>query len=74
MTMTRVPIGYADSPVFAQLGLDDRPALILGMRSLRAFDRVAIDFADRRILFDLPDGVEATPATRQIFYPSRIGS
>jgi len=74
LTMTKVPIGYADSPVFAQLGLDDRPALILGMQNLRAFDRVAIDFADRRILFDLPDGSRANTATRQLFFPSRIGT
>jgi len=28
--------------------------LILGMSSLRLFDRVAIDFESRQILFDLP--------------------
>ncbi|OBX17760.1 hypothetical protein A9995_14685 [Erythrobacter sp. QSSC1-22B] len=64
LRMERVPIGYAESPVFAQLGLDDRPALILGMQSLRAFDRVAIDFAERRILFDLPDGSRASGFAR----------
>tara|TARA_R110002072_G_scaffold131877_1_gene271897 strand:+ start:3169 stop:4182 length:1014 start_codon:yes stop_codon:yes gene_type:complete len=74
LTMGMVPIGYADSPVFAQLGLADKPALILGMQNLRAFDRVAIDFADRRILFDLPDSARATATTRQIFQPSRIGT
>lgn len=74
LAMTGVPIGYAESPVFAQLGLDDQPALILGMQNLRAFDRVAIDFATRRILFDLADGSRVDSATRQIFSASRIGS
>ncbi len=72
--MGQVPIGYADTPVFAQLGLDDRPALILGMQNLRVFDRVAIDFADRRILFDLPDGSRANAPIRQNFFSSRIGA
>ena len=54
MTLTGVPIGFADSPALAALGLQDRPALILGMGNLRMFERVAIDFASRRILFDLP--------------------
>ena len=50
-------VTFADTPVFAALKLDKRPALILGMRDLRAFDRVAIDFAKRKVLFDLPRGV-----------------
>lgn len=54
MEMKGVPIGFAESPAFAALGLDDEPALILGMSNLRMFDRVAIDFAARKVLFDLP--------------------
>ena len=49
-----VPIGFAPSPVFKTLDLEDQPALILGIRNLRMFDRVAIDFAKRRVMFDLP--------------------
>ena len=52
--LTGVPVGFADSPAFAALGLADKPALILGMGNLRPFDRVAIDFASRRVLFDVP--------------------
>lgn len=51
-----LPVGFADSPAFAALGLADKPALILGLGNLRPFDRVAIDFASRRILFDVPKG------------------
>jgi predicted aspartyl protease len=47
-------VAYADSPVFPALDLEKRPALMLGMRELRLFKRVAIDFGARKILFDLP--------------------
>ena len=50
-------IAYADAPVFTALELDKKPALLLGMRELRLFNRVAIDFSTRRVLFDLPHGV-----------------
>ena len=49
-----LPILFAPSPTFDQLGLTDQPALILGMEQLRLFNRVAIDFASRRVLFDVP--------------------
>jgi predicted aspartyl protease len=58
------PIVFADSPPFHALGLGDKPALILGMRELRLFQRVAIDFETRRVLFDLPRGVQSDPFTR----------
>lgn len=53
---TDLPVAYADSPAFAVLGLDRRPALLLGMDALRLFDRVVIDYTNRRVTFDLPDG------------------
>ena len=49
------PIVYHDAPPFRALGLDNRPAMVLGMGELRLFKRVAIDFNRRRILFDMPD-------------------
>lgn len=49
-----VLIAFADAPPFHALGLDKQPALFLGMRDLRALDRIAIDFSTRRIFFDLP--------------------
>lgn len=51
-----LPVGFTDSPAFAALGLADKPALILGIGNLRPFDRVAIDFSSRRVLFDVPKG------------------
>ena len=49
-----VLIAYADSPHFALLGLDKKPALFLGIRDLRQLDRIAIDFSTRKIYFDVP--------------------
>jgi predicted aspartyl protease len=57
ITFQNVLIAYVDSPAFPALGLDAKPALLLGMRDLRGFDRVAIDFATRKIFFDVPEGV-----------------
>lgn len=57
LELNRVPIGFHDSPAFEVLGLEDKPALILGMRNLRLFNRVAIDFASRKVLFDVPRDV-----------------
>lgn len=52
--LKRMMIAFTDSPVFAQLDLADRPALLLGMNALRGFDKVSIDFATRRVRFLLP--------------------
>ncbi|MFL0672695.1 MAG: aspartyl protease family protein [Erythrobacter sp.] len=59
LRLSNIPLTFADSPVFAALGLADKPVLALGMQHLRLFDRVAIDFAGSRILFDLPRDIEA---------------
>ncbi len=56
ITFQNVLIAYVDSPAFPALDLNEKPALLLGMRDLRAFDRVAIDFAARKIFFDVPEG------------------
>lgn len=54
VTIRKAPIGFADSPAFHALGYTDKPALILGLRNLSMFERVAIDFSSRTVLFDLP--------------------
>ena len=54
LEVSNVPITFADTPAFEALGLQDKPVLSLGMQHLRLFDRVAIDFAKRQIMFDLP--------------------
>ncbi len=51
VVMGGVPVAFADVPPFAHFGLQDRPALMLGMDALRAFKRVEIDFPARRVRF-----------------------
>ena len=62
-TINDFAITFADSPTFAALDLNDRPAMVLGMAELRLFKRVAIDFESNRVLFDMPDGVRITDET-----------
>ena len=47
----QLTLAFADAPPFSRLGLNDEPTLLLGMDVLRKFDRVAIDFAQRKIHF-----------------------
>ena len=70
--LQNVPIAYADGPAFAALGLHKKPSLILGMRDLRLFDRVAIDFESRTVLFDLPRGIAQGNRVNLGFGSSRL--
>jgi predicted aspartyl protease len=44
-----MPVAFADVHPFSKLGLSKRPALLLGMDALRLFDRVSVDFPNRRV-------------------------
>ncbi len=57
LQVSDVALTFADTPAFEALGLNDKPVLALGMQHLRIFDRVAIDFAEQRVLFDVPRDV-----------------
>lgn len=52
--ITNLVIAFTDTPAFTELKLDKAPALFLGMRELRLFKRVSVDFEKRRVMFDLP--------------------
>ncbi|MBB4631048.1 aspartyl protease family protein [Sphingosinicella soli] len=64
VTLMGMPIAFADLPVFRQLGLDTRPAMLLGMNTLRAFEQVAVDFATRKVRFVVPGGGNRETDTR----------
>lgn len=49
-----LPVAFADAAPFQRLGLDKKPALLLGMDALRQFRRVDIDFANRELRLALP--------------------
>lgn len=57
ISLNNVALTFADTPAFEALGLGDKPVLAIGMQHLRIFDRVAIDFAEKRVLFDVPRDV-----------------
>jgi predicted aspartyl protease len=57
VSITNPAVAFADSPIFPALGLADKPAMTLGMRELRLFKRVALDFDTRKVRFDLPPGL-----------------
>jgi predicted aspartyl protease len=61
LTINDMPITFADNYAFAALNLQDRPAILLGMDALNLFDRVLIDFSNRRVGFDLPKRVAQAP-------------
>ena len=48
-------IVFAPAHTFQRLGLADKPALLLGMNALRAFRKVSIDFANRKLRVILRD-------------------
>jgi predicted aspartyl protease len=54
--MADIPVAFADALPFRRFGLADKPALMLGMDTLKLFRRVSIDFANREIRFQLPRG------------------
>jgi predicted aspartyl protease len=57
-------VAFADVHPFRQLQLMDRPALLLGMDAMHLFERVSIDFANRRVRVLLPDSSQQVPITR----------
>jgi predicted aspartyl protease len=52
---------FANAHTFKQLGLDKRPALLLGMNALRAFKKVSIDFANHKLRVILPETGSLNP-------------
>jgi predicted aspartyl protease len=54
-TLNNAPVAFADAHPFKKFGLANKPAMLLGMDILRLFDRVSVDFSNRKIKFVLPD-------------------
>jgi predicted aspartyl protease len=54
VALEKMIIVFADAHTFRQLEMDDRPAILLGMNALRAFELVSIDFSKRRMRVRLP--------------------
>ena len=54
VTLKDLVIMFSDAPIFRSLNLADRPAVLLGMNAMRAFDRVSIDFARKQLRMVVP--------------------
>lgn len=53
VAISGLPVAFANAYVFRHLRMNNRPALFLGMDVLRQFDRVTVDFRNRRANFVL---------------------
>jgi hypothetical protein len=53
VTLRNVPIAFADVPPFGVFGLSDQPGLLVGTDLLGVFRRVSLDFAGRKVRFQL---------------------
>jgi len=56
--LNNLAVVFTDVHTFHQLGLDKKPALLLGMNALRAFKKVSIDFANRKFRVLVPEHSE----------------
>lgn len=65
VSISDLPVTFADNFAFKALGLEKKPAILLGMDAMKLFDRVLVDFANRRVGFDLPKGA-AKPRDLQL--------
>ncbi len=63
--IVNMPIAFADVHPFKKLKLTKRPAILLGMDALQLFDRVSVDFANRRMKV-LPHPRSSLPEATQM--------
>jgi len=66
-TITGLAVVFADAHTFKQLKLDKGPAMLLGMNAMRVFDRVSIDFANKKLRLMLPEH----SSIRDVMFASR---
>ncbi|MBK8375094.1 retroviral-like aspartic protease family protein [Sphingorhabdus sp.] len=64
VNITDLPVTFADNYAFKALNLEKKPAILLGMDAMALFDRVMIDFTNRRVGFDMPRGAQARDPVR----------
>ncbi len=54
VALTDVTVAFASARIFKELGYEGKPAILLGINAMRAFDKVSIDFERKRVRFVLP--------------------
>lgn len=55
VTLGNLAVAFVDAHTFSQLKLTNKPALLLGMNAIRAFKKVSIDFANRKLRVVMPE-------------------
>jgi predicted aspartyl protease len=55
VALTNLAVVFAPAHTFNQLGINDRPAVLLGMNAMRSFRKVSIDFANRTMRVMMPN-------------------
>ena len=55
VTLKDLLVVFADAHTFKTLGFDKKPALLLGMNAMKAFKKVSIDFASRKLRVVIPE-------------------
>lgn len=61
VAISGMPIAFANAHFFTRMRLTRRPALLLGMDTLKMFQRVVVDFPNRRAHFVFPEGYGDAP-------------
>lgn len=56
-SLNTLGVAFVDAHPFTRFGLRGKPAMLLGMDTLRHFRRVSVDFAGRKVRFLLPGEV-----------------
>jgi hypothetical protein len=69
MTLTFTPVVVADLPVFKLWGLNQQPALLIGMDCLRRCARVSIDYRRRELGFELASAQLPQPLQAAVWPP-----
>jgi predicted aspartyl protease/GNAT superfamily N-acetyltransferase len=55
ITLKNLAVVITEAHTFTQLGLEKKPALLLGMNAMRAFKKVSIDFANKKFRVVVPE-------------------
>ena len=53
--LKNLAIVFTEAHTFKRLGLEKKPGLLLGMNAMRAFKKVSIDFANKKLRIVLPE-------------------
>ena len=51
-----VMVAFSNARIFKELGYGGKPAILLGIDAMRSFEKVSIDFAQKKVRFVLPAG------------------